>query len=374
MTPRKNRETKMLNECMPQKKALAEASALYFAYVRKKNIFLLASACLIIALTFISITLGYAQITVQEIYNAIFYPNPANILHTIILNVRLPRVLLAIISGAVLAAAGAVMQCILRNPLASPYTMGISQSAAFGAAFGIIVLNGGHLQGFSNSPIIVNNPYIVTTSAFLWSLISVIAILALAKLTRITPEAMILAGVAISAIFTAAITVLQYIADTIQLSSIVYWTFGDLGRANWAHLFLLLAVSVPVLLYFIWNRWHYNALDAGDETAKALGVNIESIRIFGLLTSSLVTSVVVSFVGVIGFIGLLGPHIVKKFIGIDNRHMLPGSLLLGALILLSSDTLARTMFSPMVLPVGVLTSFMGGPLFLYILAMRYKKR
>lgn len=356
-----------------RRELLAEMSGQYDNYVRRKNVFLLVSAGLILALAFKAVTMGYSQITLSEIRAAIFDYDSSNLYHSIIVNIRLPRVLLAIFAGAVLSASGAVMQCILRNPLASPYTMGISQAAAFGAAFGIIILNGGYLQGFSTSPVFINNPYLVTISAFTWSLCSVFVILGLAKLTKITPEAMILAGVAISAIFTASITVLQYIADTVQLASIVYWTFGDLGRANWNHLFILAAVSLPVFTYFILNRWNYNALDAGDETAKALGVNINSIRVVGLLAASLISSVVVSFVGVIGFIGLLGPHIVKRFIGVDNRHMLPASLLFGAVILLCSDTLARTMFSPMILPVGVLTSFMGGPLFLYLLIRRFRR-
>jgi iron complex transport system permease protein len=360
------------NEEAIKERALTTLSERYSAYIGRKTTFLLASIILIAAVAMASIKLGYAQITTEEMLNAIFSYDPANTIHSIIVNVRLPRVLMAVAAGAALAAAGAVMQCILRNPLASPYTMGISQAAAFGAAFAIIILNGGLLQGFSNSPVIVNNPYLVTLSAFIWSLVSVGAIILLARMTKITPEAMILAGVAIAAIFAACITLLQYIADNVQLASIVYWTFGDLGRASWPHLMILVAICTPFFLYFIWNRWNYNALDAGEETAKGLGVNVDRQRLVGLVVSSLIAAVVVSFMGIIGFIGLLGPHIVRRLIGADYRYLIPGSLLFGALILLVSDTVSRTLFSPMVLPVGVITAFMGGPLFIYLLVRRYR--
>jgi iron complex transport system permease protein len=174
-------------------------------------------------------------------------------------------------------------------------------------------------------------------------------------------------------IFTAARTALQYFANDVQLASMVYWTFGDLSRITWDNLFLITAVSVPVLVYFIYNRWTYNSINAGVDTANSLGVNVDRHIVIGMILSSLVAALIVSLMGVIGFVGLLAPHMVRRVIGSDHRFLIPASALVGAIILVLSDTLGRTLISPLILPVGVITSFLGGPLFLAILIRGYKK-
>jgi iron complex transport system permease protein len=178
---------------------------------------------------------------------------------------------------------------------------------------------------------------------------------------------MILAGIAIGSLCGAGRSAIQYFSDNVQLSSIVFWTFGDLGKTTWIYGAIIALVTIPILLYFIYNRWNYNAIDAGEDTAKGLGVNVKRVRMIGMVLSSLLAAVVVSFMGIIGFVGLLGPHIVRRIIGGDYRFLIPASALVGGLILMVSDTVARTIVSPLVLPVGVLTSFMGGPLFIYLL-------
>ncbi|PVX24881.1 MAG: iron ABC transporter permease, partial [Candidatus Bathyarchaeum sp.] len=154
---------------------------------------------------------------------------------------------------------------------------------------------------------------------------------------------------------------------------IVYWTFGDLSRITWDNLILIAVVSLPVLVYFMYNRWNYNAINAGIDAAKSLGVNVNRHVLVGMVLSSLVAALIVSLMGVIGFVGLLAPHMVRRVVGSDHRFVIPASALVGALILVVSDTLARTVISPLILPVGVITSFMGGPLFLAILIRGYRK-
>jgi iron complex transport system permease protein len=313
---------------------------------------------------------GDYRLTVNQVVDALI-GNGGDNAGLVIWNIRLPRVVASIIAGMSLAVAGAVMQCILRNPLASPFTMGISHGAMFGASLAIILLGAGGAE--STGRIFVNNPYSITIFAFLGALIGVFVILLLAKLRGLSPEAMILAGVAMSSLFTASTMLIQYFADDLQLAAMVYWTFGDLGRPLWDEICIMVAIMIPALLYFIYKRWDYNALEAGEETAKSLGVNTERARLIGMFIASLLTAVNVAFLGIIGFIGLICPHIVRIFIGGDYRFLIPISALFGAVLLLIADTFARTIISPIVLPVGILTSFMGAPMFLYLLMRMYKK-
>jgi iron complex transport system permease protein len=197
-------------------------------------------------------------------------------------------------------------------------------------------------------------------------MISTGVILLLVKIKRASPETMILTGVALGSLFTAGITTIQYFASDVEVAAIVYWTFGDVGRSTWSNLGFMIAVVAPVSGYFMYHSWDFNALDAGAETAKSLGVGVETLRVRGMALASLATAVIISFVGIIGFVGLVAPHMVRKVIGSDERFLLPGSGLVGALLLVVADTVARTIISPVVLPVGILTSFLGAPLFLYL--------
>ncbi|MGM0510537.1 MAG: FecCD family ABC transporter permease [Thermoplasmatota archaeon] len=338
----------------------------YEEYVSKKILFITISILLLFLFTLVSISLGSADISIKDIL-ASFTGNAPAWKSQIIWNIRVPRVLSAILAGLGLAVAGTSMQSILRNPLGSPFTLGISQAAAFGAAFAVIVLGAGMTYSSSSDAVIMNNPYIITITAFGFSLLSTVAILMLSKLRDATPETMVLAGIALGSLFTAGMTSLQYFASDVELASVIFWTFGDLGKATWRDFFILAAVILPTLVFFIKKSWDYNALDGGDETAKSLGVDVERVRIKGMLAASLVTALIVSFFGIIGFVGLVVPHIVRKIIGGNERFLIPASALFGGVFLLASDTAARTIISPVILPVGILTSFLGAPLFLYLL-------
>jgi iron complex transport system permease protein len=156
----------------------------------------------------------------------------------------------------------------------------------------------------------------------------------------------------------------------VQLASIVFWTFGDFGRAGWKEFYILLFFSVPVIIYFLLKRWTFLCLDSGDEIATSLGVNVNRTRVIGMLLASLVTSVAISFFGIIAFVGLVVPHIVRRIIGSNERFVIPSSLLFGGFFLLLADTFSRTIISPMVLPVGILTSFLGAPVFIFLIIRR----
>ena len=342
----------------------------YKQYTEKKITFGLILLIVLFLSAIYAMCVGDYRLTVNQVVDALI-GNGGDNAGLVIWNIRLPRVVASIIAGMSLAVAGAVMQCILRNPLASPFTMGISHGAMFGASLAIILLGAGGAE--STGRIFVNNPYSITVFAFLGALIGVFVILLIAKLRGLSPEAMILAGVAMSSLFTASTMLIQYFADDLQLAAMVYWTFGDLGRPLWDEIYIMVAIMIPALLYFIYKRWDYNALEAGEETAKSLGVNTERTRLVGMFIASLLTAVTVSFLGIIGFVGLICPHIVRIFIGGDYRFLIPVSALFGAVLLIMADTIARTIISPIILPVGILTSFMGAPMFLYLLTRMYKK-
>ena len=288
----------------------------------------------------------------------------------IILNIRLPRILATIVTGIILSISGAIMQILLRNPLASPYTLGISNAAAFGASFGIVFLGAGTGIARSSDLFMITNPYIVTISAFLGSLLGLAIILLIIKIRQASVETIILSGVIINSLFGAGIAVMQYVANNVQLASIVFWNFGDLGRSDWSKLVFLIIVLLPALIYFYYKRWDYKVLGSGDDYAQSMGVRPQRIRVVGLVVTSLITAVAVSFFGVIAFVGLVVPHIVRKFIGDNEEFLITGSAVFGGMFLLLCDTVARTVISPIILPVGILTSFLGVPLFLFLLTRK----
>jgi len=335
----------------------------YIGYATKRVFFGIILLFALFLISIYALSVGSYSLSFGEVIRALVGKGSKATL--IIWNIRLPRIVAAIVVGAGLAISGAVMQCLLRNPLASPYTMGISHGAMFGASLAIMLLGAGGAE--STGRIFINNPYAVVVFAFSGSLLGMIVILILAGLRSLSPRAMILAGVAMGSLFMAATTLIQYFAEEEELAAMIYWSFGELGRPVWKEIWIITAAFIPSFIYFFIERWNYNAVENGDETAKSLGVRVQRVRLIGTLLASLVTAVGVSFVGIIGFIGLIPPHIVRLLIGGDHRFLIPISALLGALLLLVSDTLARTIISPVLLPVGVLTSFMGAPMFIYLL-------
>jgi iron complex transport system permease protein len=338
----------------------------------RKRVFLAVGILLLLILGTAAVLSGTANLGLTQIFEVIRGEGEP-VARQIITNIRLPRVLSAVLAGMMLAVAGAAMQSLLRNPLGSPFTLGISNAAAFGAATAVVLLGAGTTHSNSTDAILIDNPYLITLCAFAASLGATLIILAVTRLRNAGPETIILTGIMSGSLFTAGTTALQFVADDVQIAAIVFWTFGDLGRAGWREFWVMLAVAIPTLIYFIYNRWNYNALDAGDETAVSLGVRLNATRTGGMIVASLSTAIAVSFFGIIAFVGLVVPHIVRAITGSDERFLIPASALYGGIFLLFSDTLARTIMAPMVLPVGILTSFIGAPLFLYLLIKRRRR-
>lgn len=344
----------------------AEILRKYNSHSRLRIIYIWFAFSFILVFSAIGIILGPSNITINDLFKLISGAGNETYNH-IILNLRLPRILAAILSGIALAVSGVVMQSILRNPLGSPFTLGISSAAAFGAAFAVIILGAGNTYSSSSDSVIIDNPYIITVSAFFWSLVASFLILLVARTRGATPENMILTGIIAGSLFAALTTGLQYIADDIQLSAIVFWTFGDLSKGGWRELLIQSVIVIPSMAYFFLNRSNYNALDSGDESALSLGANTQRLRMNGMIIASLTTAAVVSFYGIIAFVGLVVPHIVRRLTGSNERFLIPGAALTGAAFLLACDIIARTVISPMVMPVGILTSIIGAPLFIFML-------
>ena len=274
-------------------------------------------------------------------------------------NLRLPRILLGIVAGIGLGLAGAVMQALLRNPLASPYTLGISSGAGFGASLAILAGAG-----------FVGGKYLIIGNAFVFALLVSFIILALSSRKGATPETMILAGIAMMYLFSAMTTILQYFGEAAAVKEAVFWMVGDLDRSSWPILTIVIGALVCCTPLLMMRSWDLNVLGAGDETAKSLGVNVKRTRIVTMVVSTLLVACIVCFTGTIGFIGLVAPHITRLAIGGDNRYVLPVSGLLGAVLLISADLVARWIIAPVILPVGAMTAFMGAPLFLYLIMKR----
>lgn len=339
----------------------------YSAYIRWKVVFIGACVLLLGATLVAAASMGAARIPLDQVFGSLLGWDVPRRFDIIIWNIRLPQALSAIVAGAGLAVAGAAMQSILRNPLGSPFTLGISHAAAFGAAFSVMILDSGIMTSTQADTVNITSPWITTAIAFLFSLSAAGVIIAVSRLRGATPEVMILTGVALGALFTAGTMLLQYFADDVQLAAMVFWTFGDTARASWSELGIITAATVGVSVYFLANGWNFNAIDAGDETARGLGVRVGRVRIVGMLLASMLTAVIIAFLGIIGFVGLVVPHMVRRLIGSDHRFLLPASILVGGLLLLVSDTAARLMLAPHVLPVSVLTAFMGAPVFIFLI-------
>lgn len=351
------------------KAAAGELRSRYRRHVRGRWVFIATSAVVLLAAVLVAARTGAIAIRFGDVVTALASGDRTGA-GRIVWDVRMPRIVAAVLSGAGLAAAGIVMQSVLRNHLASPYTLGLSSAAACGAAFAIVFLAAGTS---ATSSIVVTNPRVVTLCAFGFAMAAAAVVLVLAKFTRASAESTVLAGIAVGAMFAAGLTLIQYLADSVQLANIISWTFGDLGRADWRVNAAVAAAVVPVWILLYTVRWRLNAMDAGDEVAAGLGVNAERLRMVSMIAGSFVTAVIVANFGIVAFIGLLAPHIARRAIGGDLRLLLVASPLIGALVLLIADTVARVVLAPMVLPVGVLTSMLGGPLFVFLLLQKPRR-
>lgn len=339
---------------------------------KKKNA--LVIGILLITLFVVSVAclfVGSSNMSFTDALNALL-GGGTNAQSRIIWRIRVPRVLAALIAGAGLSVAGLIMQTTLNNTMASPSTLGVSNAAVFGANLSIIAFAGGFLSTGNNlnSFDVGANPFATSVMAFAFSILSILLILGLCKVRSFSPNIVVLAGIAIGSVWTAATTILQFYATDVGLSAAVVWSFGDLGRATYRTDTIMAVVVAIGLVYFMLMSWKYNTLLAGDATAKTMGVNVDFLRFTSLLLASVITAVCVSFLGVIGFVGIICPHVTKKILGQDHRVTIPVSCLTGSLLLVLADTLSRSMGSGSALPVGAITSLLGAPFFIAIIFSR----
>jgi iron complex transport system permease protein len=346
---------------------------LYIKEARHRIFLMLVMAIFLCLMCVLGLSVGGASYSVSESWNAILAGpgrQSGNIRHQIIWILRVPHVLMGVVGGIGLAVSGLMMQTILRNPLASPYTLGISSAASFGAALGIV----SKISVLAVIiPAAIRQDLMIITNSFLFTVFCTFLIYFLSKLKQISAETIILFGVAMMYVFEAATSFMQYLGNPEELAELVYWMFGSMSKASWLKLEITTACVVFCVLLAYRQAWNFNTLMLGDESAQSSGVNVERLRIMGLLLSSLMTAVIVSLLGPIGFVGLVAPHIGRMLVGGDHRFLIPITCLAGAIVLVLADTISCVILAPAILPIGIMTSFVGVPLLIYLIAKRRKE-
>jgi iron complex transport system permease protein len=280
----------------------------------------------------------------------------------IVTGFRLPRIILAILTGVSLAVAGVVMQGLLRNPLVSPFTLGMSSAASFGAAIAIVIG-----PGILGAWFMLNDDLFIILMAFLCGWLSMLLVYGISRARGTSQSTLILAGVVIGYLFQAGVMALKYMTSNDKLRDIVVWLMGGMWGASWNAVVILLPICLVTFILLERMAWDLNVLAAGDDVAKNLGIDVERFRLTGLMIATFAASCCLAFTGIIGFVGLMAPHICRMFIGNDHRYLIPGSALMGAAILLVSDTAARTIMSPVEIPVGIIMYIIGGIFFLFLI-------
>lgn len=332
---------------------------IYLNITKKKSSLLWVLGLITLAMFTIDVMVGPAWLSIKTVFAAIFNPQGVSSAQAVIIwNFRVPIALMALVVGASLGIAGAEMQTVLDNPLASPYTLGVASAASFGAALamvlGVTVVSG--LSGF-----------LVPVNAFLFAMLASFLIYLVSLKKGMSTETMVLAGIAVMFLFQAMLTLLQFIATEQQLQSVIFWSLGSLYKTTWPKLAMASAMLFLVIPILIKDPWKLTALRMGDEKAKSLGVNVERTRLKIFVLVSVLTASAVCFVGTIGFIGLVGPHIGRMLVGEDQRYLLPVSAVAGALLLSTASVLSKLIVPGTIVPIGILTSFIGVPFFLSLI-------
>lgn len=302
---------------------------------------------------------GPSSLTAAQVWGGLLDPSSvSNAQRTIIWNVRLPYALMAMLVGAALSLAGAEMQAILNNPLASPFTLGVSSAASFGAALAIVL-------GISLP--FVPTEWMVSLNAFIFALGSVLLLQVMTRLRSSSVETMVLLGIALVFVFNALVAFVQFASSQAALQQLVFWSMGSLSRATWSNVGVLALVLLLVVPFSLMSAGKLTALRLGEDRARSFGINVGRLRFMALLRVSLLAATSVAFVGTIGFIGLVGPHIARLMLGEDHRFLLPGSILTGALIMALASATSKVLIPGVLLPVGIVTSIVGVPVFLLLI-------
>lgn len=336
----------------------------------KKNLFLSLSCVVLLALMVYAVTLGSVyiepNIILRSILEWIKYGMDGvtcdDSIRFIIFEVRLPRIILAVLTGSLLSMAGAVYQAIFQNPMADPYVIGISSGAAFGATIAIIFL----------PPMMLLGNSIVSLAAFLSAILTSILVYFISKTKRgVDTFSLLLTGVVISTVLSSFIS-LMMLAHQDEAMKIMTWTMGSFNAKSWNHVLTILIPTVIGIFFTIYHGKDLNVLVMGEEEAMTMGLDTKRLKRNMLLICALLTSIAVSVSGIIGFVGLIVPHFIRLIFGSEHKFLLKASFVFGAIFMLLSDTIVRSLIGGFEIPVGIITSLIGGPLFL-ILLVRYRR-
>ena len=323
-------------------------------------------AALIIVII-VSAAIGASSVNLRVVFQALKdfalgEENLPKVQQQIVMNVRLPRVFAAVFAGAALSMAGLLMQGIFQNPLVSPYTLGVSNGASFGACLAIILSYKFTQLSFVN--------YLTPAFAFAFAILTMLMVYTISRLAGQSTRTLVLTGVAVGYLFSALVSSAKYVADVKTLPELVFWTMGSLAGLQWDVVVILMVMLALSLGIAMWKAWDLNVMALGREESYALGVDYRKIQIMTFVIATVLTATSVAFTGVIGFVGLVAPHVTRMLVGNDYRYCIPTSAILGSLLLLLSDTLARNLFAPTELPVGIITSLIGVPFYLYLVVRR----
>ncbi len=357
-------------------------TSIYKASEKKKKTLVLIFVVVLLIAIVVSLSLGAIHIPIADVLAVLFnqiIPNTFELsksyFSNIIINGREPRILLCVFTGLALGASGTVMQSLLRNPLVSPFTLGVSSAAAFGAAmaiaFGATIFGSAYygiveIVGISFS----SKTLITILFAFIFGTLSMILVLIIAKNNIASKSVLVLSGVVIGYLFQAGVSFAKYVSDDTALREIVNWLMGGMWGATWSSIVFVVPIVIVGIIILERRAVDMNTMSGGDDIAKSLGVDVVKLRRNLLIVCTLITSTCLAFTGVIGFIGLMAPHICRIIIGNDTKYLIPASALLGAIILLISDTVSRMIMSPQDIPVGIILYIIGGIFFIWLVTRK----
>ena len=340
--------------------------ALYGRIVARKYVFLLLCGVALVAALLADIVVGPSGMPVGRVIAAIFAPASVDApTYVIVWLIRLPAAVMALAVGAGLGVAGAEMQTILGNPLASPYTLGIASGAGFGAALAIVL-------GVGILPLDAQQ-FIVPINAFIFALLCSFLVYWIARAKNAAIETIVLTGIALHFLFSSLMALLEYLATQEELHEVVFWLFGSLDKASWPTVGIVAVILAVVLPLFARDAWTLTALRLGDAKAESLGVDVERVRRRVLVMTSVLTAAATCFVGTIGFVGLVAPHMARMLVGEDQRFFMPLTALSGALLLSVASIISKSLVHGAVFPVGIITSFAGIPFFLLLILTRRRR-
>lgn len=339
---------------------------------RQWMILLLAiGATLVLGIYFI--TIGVANTDMSQVLHAISAwiggqlesgPSEQNASYKIIVYMRLPRIALAIIAGVGLSVSGVAMQAVTRNPLVSPFTMGVSNAAAFGASMCIVFGTGTFFKSELG----------IISCAFLVAIICIALVYIVSARVGMGPETVVLTGIALNYLFSAMTSTIEFFAQEHRLAAVVQWAFGTFNGTVWKDVFFSGFIVLICFVIIMASYLKLNVMASGDdELVRSLGINPKQIRKVMCVTSVFMTAAVISFTGVIGFVGLVAPHIARILVGNDHKFILPFSAVIGALLLMTADVIGKTILEPVSIPVGIVVSFLGVPLFIHLI-LKGKRR